>query len=115
MYVTRHGVPTRSSGYTRWESKAVSFASRGVHVLLFSQNFIEIRNVLTGLLVQVIEGQDIRLLHSSNEAILVAMRGERDDEEGISDKVVDLLETAEVVGPRRPSMPVPAMWDEWDM
>ncbi|KAJ7227194.1 hypothetical protein GGX14DRAFT_418522 [Mycena pura] len=114
-YVTRHGIPTRSSGYIRWECKAVAFASRGSHVLLFSPNFIEIRNVLTGLLVQVIEGQDIRLLHSTNDVILVAMRGGHDDEEGMSDKIVDLQETTEVVGPRTATMPVPAMWDEWDM
>ncbi|KAJ7126987.1 hypothetical protein C8R44DRAFT_780128 [Mycena epipterygia] len=114
-YVTRHGVPSRSSGYIRWETKAVAFATRGAHVLLFSSNFIEIRNVLTGLLVQVIEGQDIRLLHSSDDAILVAMRGEKDDEAGVSEKIVDLRETAEIVGPRTASVQPPAMWDEWDM
>jgi hypothetical protein len=99
----------------RWESKAVSFASRGAHVLLFSPNFVEIRNVLTGLLVQVIEGQDIRLLHSSDDAILVAMRGGLDDEAGASEKIVDLKETSEIVGPRTASVQPPAMWDEWDM
>ncbi|KAJ7170691.1 hypothetical protein C8R43DRAFT_1149693 [Mycena crocata] len=114
-YVTRHGSPSRSSGYMRWESKALSFASRGSHILLFSPNFIEIRNVLTGLLVQVVEGQDIRLLHSTDDAILVAMHGERDDEAGISEKIVDLRETTEIKAPETPSMPVPAMWDEWDM
>jgi len=114
-YVTRHGVPSRSSGYMRWETKAVAFAARGAHVLLFSSNFIEIRNVLTGLLVQVIEGQDMRLLHSSDDSILVAMRGEKDDEAGISEKIVDLQETAEIVGPRTASVQPPAMWDEWDM
>ncbi|KAJ6619767.1 hypothetical protein B0H10DRAFT_2024882 [Mycena sp. CBHHK59/15] len=115
-YVTRHGVPTRNGGYIRWESKAVSFASRGVHLLLFSPTFVEIRNALTGLLVQVIEAQDIRLLHSSDDSILVAMRGKKDDDDGISDKIVDLQETAEIVGPRTATtMPVPALWDEWDM
>jgi hypothetical protein len=115
-YVTRHGVPSRSSGYIRWECKAMSFAARGAHVLLFSPNFIEIRNILTGLLVQVIEGQDIRLLHSSDDAILVVMRGEHDDEAGASEKVVELRETAEIVGPRSAMpIPTPSMWDEWDM
>ncbi|KAJ6576436.1 hypothetical protein DFH09DRAFT_1276455 [Mycena vulgaris] len=114
-YVTRHGVPSRSSGYIRWECKAVSFAARGAHVLLFSPNFIEIRNVLTGLLVQVIEAQDIRLLHSSDNSILVAMRGQHDDEAGISEKIVELQETAEIVGPRTAPVQAPAMWDEWDM
>ncbi|KAK7005651.1 hypothetical protein R3P38DRAFT_3038772, partial [Favolaschia claudopus] len=115
-YVTRHGVPSRSSGYIRWECKATSFAARGNHVLLFSQNFVEIRNILTGLLVQVIEGQDIRLLHSEEDGILAVMRGEHDDEAGASEKVVELRETAEIVGPRTATtMPMPAMWEEWDM
>ncbi|KAJ7756435.1 hypothetical protein DFH07DRAFT_820553 [Mycena maculata] len=114
-YVTRHGVPSRSSGYIRWECKALSFASRGANVLLFSAGFIEIRSILTGLLVQVIEGQDIRLLHSSDDTMLVAMRGEHDDESGISEKIVDLQETAEIVAPRTASVQPPEMWDGWDM
>ncbi|KAF8206488.1 hypothetical protein K438DRAFT_1817292 [Mycena galopus ATCC 62051] len=114
-YVSRHGVPSRSSGYIRWECKATSFAARGAHVLLFSSNFIEIRNVLTGLLVQVIEGRDVRLLHVGDDGILVAMRGEHDDEAGVSEKVIQLQETSEIVAPRTATMPVPAMWDEWDM
>ncbi|KAF7312263.1 hypothetical protein MIND_00239300 [Mycena indigotica] len=113
-YVTRHGIPTRSSGFIRWESKATAFTSRGGHVLLFSPGFIEIRNVLTGLLEQVIEGQDIRLLHSSDDAILVAMRGKHDDEGGASEQIVDLRETTEISVPQA-AMPVPSMWDEWDM
>ncbi|KAF7374933.1 hypothetical protein MSAN_00379400 [Mycena sanguinolenta] len=114
-YVTRHGIPCRSSGYIRWECKATSFAARGAHVLLFSSNFIEIRNVLTGLLVQVIEGNDIRLLHSSDDGILAAMRGQHDDEEGVSEKVIELRETAEITGPRTATVQMPAIWDEWDM
>ncbi|KAJ7773279.1 hypothetical protein B0H16DRAFT_1511726 [Mycena metata] len=114
-YVSRHGVPSRSGGYIRWECKATSFASRGAHVLLFSANFIEIRNALTGLLVQAIEAQDIRLLYTADDAILVAMRGEHDDEAGASEKIVDLQETAEIVGPRTAPVQAPAMWDEWDM
>ncbi|KAJ7274437.1 hypothetical protein B0H12DRAFT_1208087 [Mycena haematopus] len=114
-YVSRHGIPSRNSGYIRWECKATSFAARGAHVLLFSSNFIEIRNVLTGLLVQVIEGHDIRLLHAADDGILVAMRGKYDDEAGVSEKVVELQETAEIKGPRTATVQMPAIWDEWDM
>ncbi|KAF7327861.1 hypothetical protein MKEN_00366000 [Mycena kentingensis (nom. inval.)] len=123
-YVTRHGIPTRSSGYVRWESKATAFAARGAHVLLISPNFIEVRNVATGLLENVIEGTDIRLLHApapvegdaggSAAQILVAMRGEQDDERGMSEKVVELRETSEITAPQV-AMPVPSMWAEWDM
>ncbi|KAJ7603752.1 hypothetical protein DFH06DRAFT_1256028 [Mycena polygramma] len=115
-YVSRHGIPSRSGGYIRWECKATSFAARGAHVLLFSPNFIEIRNVLTGLLVQVIEGADIRLLYAADDSILVAMRGEHDDESGVSEKIVELQETAEIAAPQTASVQAPAMqWDEWDM
>ncbi|KAF7316832.1 hypothetical protein HMN09_00416400 [Mycena chlorophos] len=113
-YVTRHGVPTRNSGFVRWESKATSFAPRGTHLLLFSPNFIEVRDVHTGLLQQVIEGQDIRLLHSSDDTILVAMRGHHNDESGASERIVDLRETTEIAAPRV-EMPTPSLWDEWDM
>lgn len=78
--------------------------------------------MLTGLLVQVVEGQDIRLLHSSEDNLLVAMRSERDDEAGMSERIVDLQETAEIVGPRT-APPAEAsaryrsfdQWEEWDM
>ncbi|CAK5268518.1 unnamed protein product [Mycena citricolor] len=116
-YVSRHGVPSRSGGYIRWECKATSFASQGVHVLLVSSGFIEIRNILTGLLVQVVEGHDIRLLHSSDAAILLAVRGDQDDERGLSDKIFDLRMTTAITVPLTPmpSPAAPALWDDWDM
>jgi hypothetical protein len=88
-------------------------------VLLFSQQFIEIRHVATGRLVQVIEGDDLRLLHSgptggTDDTILVAMRAEKKGEDEISDKVVELVETTEIVSAAPPSA-VPSLWDEWDM
>lgn len=121
FYITKHGAPTRSSGYIKWESKATSYAHRGVHVLLFSAQFIEIRNVTTGRLVQVVEAADARLLycpaaHNVDGTILVAMRGDNDRREGATDKIVELVETSEI-GSRAPD-PVsanPALWDEWDM
>ena len=117
-YITKHGVPSRSSGYIKWESQATSYAHRGVHVLLFSPQFIEIRDVTTGRLVQVIEANDLRLLHAgpmedADDTILVAMTGEKDDQDGISDKIVELVETREIIS-AAPSA-VPSLWDEWDM
>lgn len=120
-YITKHGVPSRSSGYIRWETKATQFAHRGSHILLFSAEFIEMRNVNTGRLVQVIEGTDLRLLHSgptgsANDTILVAMRGEKDDKDGVSDKITELIETAELVRTPSTARVVPEnLWDEWDM
>lgn len=121
-FITKHGVPSRSSGYIRWETKAASFAHRGTHVLLFSPEFVEIRNVNNGRLVQVIEGMDLRLLYcgprdSPNDTVIVAMKGEKDDGDGVSDKLAELVETAELA--RTPSSSARVapdnLWDEWDM
>ncbi|TDL16579.1 hypothetical protein BD410DRAFT_822834 [Rickenella mellea] len=132
-YVSRHGVPTRQFSFIRWETKASSFAHRSDNILLFNSEFVEIRNVQTGRLVQVIEGRDIRLLHSGPPAIgplLIAMRAKsvKDDSGSgsagglsngaVSDRIMELVETAEI---RTPSALTPAssmdgmMWDEWDM
>lgn len=118
FYITKHGKPTRASGYIKWESKATSYTSHGRHILLFSFQFIEIRELNTGRLVQAIEGQDIRLLYSpldfgQDGSIVVAMRQDtKGGQEGFSDNVVELSETAEVVSTPRQGM---ALWDEWDM
>lgn len=120
-YITKHGIPTRSSGFIKWESKAISYACRGVHVLLFSPQFIEVRNATNGRLVQTIEASDIRLLYcpfvtvASEDAMLVAIRGEVDDKEGIYDKVVQLVETSEITAPVATPSTAPALWEEWDM
>ncbi|KAG1781631.1 hypothetical protein EV702DRAFT_1177351 [Suillus placidus] len=123
-YITKHGVPSRKNGFIRWETKATSFAHRGSHVLLFSYEFIEIRSLSTGRLDQVIEGNDIRLLvhtnlksHSADDTLLVAMRGTKDDKDGVSDKIIELVQTAEFSSTQTPigSTPVEGMWDEWDM
>jgi len=119
-YITKHGSPTRHSGFIKWEAQAHSYASRDAHLLLFSPQFIEIRHIMTGRLVQVIEGQDIRLLYSgptpaSTDNILVVMKGDRDDENGVSEKIVELVETSEIRDVNTPTTANPAMWDEWDM
>ncbi|KAI8980170.1 hypothetical protein BD414DRAFT_493849 [Trametes punicea] len=117
-YIDKHGVPTRSSGYLRWETKATSYAHRGDYILLISPEFIEIRTVHTGKLVQVIEGVDIRridgglLSPDKDSTTLVAMKGK--EEHGlVADKVVELVETAELRTPRVSE--VPGAWDEFDV
>ncbi|KAF5382217.1 hypothetical protein D9615_004363 [Tricholomella constricta] len=112
-YITRKGIPCRSAGFIRWETSATSFVLRGSHVFLFSPQFIEIRDITTGVIVQVIEGADIRLLHASPD-ILVAMRGSKDDKDGTSEKIVQLTETSALPA-ATPIAAVPSVWDEWDM
>lgn len=112
-YIDRHGKPCRSSGYIRWETKAVSYAHRGECVLLFSPEFVEVRAAATGRLLQVVEGQDIRFMHTSEHSVLVAMSGAEDK----SERLVELVETADLSATQQQqNNAVPAnVWDEWDM
>ncbi|KAG6889289.1 hypothetical protein C0992_005705 [Termitomyces sp. T32_za158] len=114
-FVTRKGKPS-SGKFIKWERKAASFASRNDHVFLFSPQFIEIRNVTSGVILQVIEGANIRLLHMGrlNEKPLVAMKGNKEDQDGTSEKIVELEETTEL-SIATPVSASPNAWDEWDM
>lgn len=129
-YITKHGEPARRSGYIRWESKISHYALRDGHLLLFSSDFIEIRHLVSGRLVQVMEGKEIRLLNAGaptrekesskvkekEEPLLVAMKGEKDDRLGTSEKVVEVVMTREIM-----RTPTPAggnaevYWDDWDV
>ncbi|KAI1797140.1 hypothetical protein LXA43DRAFT_982888 [Ganoderma leucocontextum] len=97
-YTDQRGVPTRSSGYLRWEIKATSYSHRGDYIILFSSEFIEVRTVRTGKLMQVIEGTDIRqidvgLLGDERDATtLIAWRG-REERASVVDILVELVET----------------------
>jgi len=92
----------------------------GAHVLLFSPEFIEIRHVSTGRLVQVIDGEYIRLLYTGlktgDRTVLVGMKGDKDDKDGQSYKIVDLVETQEIQTPTTSMNPnSEGIWDMWDM
>ncbi|KAF8968138.1 hypothetical protein BDZ97DRAFT_1916355 [Flammula alnicola] len=122
FYIDKRGVPVRRCTYIKWEVKAVSYAHRNAHILLVSPEFIEIRNITTGRIVQVIEGQDIRLLYSGpyvskEDPVLIAMRGGKDDKDGVSDKIMELIETEEIstMAPIATTTSVWDEWDEWDM
>lgn len=111
----------------RWEAKAYGFAQRSEHVLLFSSDFVEIRHTPTGRLVQVISGQDIRLLSTGaleNTPVLMARTGRKEDELGQSDELLELIQTSEISSPvsengppllGRDSPSHRRLWDEWDM
>lgn len=122
-YVTKHGQPCRSSGFIRWEARAQSFAHRGRHILLFSPGFVEVREVGTGRLVQILDDADIRLLHTGlgtgagdgRDELLAAMRGGKDDREGTSERVVEFVQTAVLELTPLSARPSQDVWDEWDM
>ncbi|TFY60446.1 hypothetical protein EVJ58_g5139 [Rhodofomes roseus] len=117
-YIDKHGVPSRSAGYLRWEAKASAFAHRGDHILLFSPEFIEVRTVQTGKLVQVVDFPDVRLAYQgllpTDRTVLVACRG-RSERGVVIDKIVELVETSEITTPRASAVSIPGLWDEWDM
>ncbi|KAF8910664.1 hypothetical protein CPB84DRAFT_1842646 [Gymnopilus junonius] len=120
FYIDKHGLPTRRYGYIKWEGKAVSYAYRNGHIILVSPQFIEIRSIATGRVVQVIEGHDIRLLYSGpytskEDPVLVAMRGGKDDKNGASEKIAELIQTEEISLMTPATAVAPSLWDEWDM
>ncbi|KAF7371040.1 hypothetical protein MSAN_00738200 [Mycena sanguinolenta] len=64
LYVNKHGdpSPTRPLGVVEWEGNAERVAFHAPYVLLFDTRFIEVRDVETGRLAQIIPGNDMRCL-----------------------------------------------------
>ncbi|KAI6006684.1 CNH domain-containing protein [Pisolithus orientalis] len=62
IYVNKHGSPSRSSGTIEWEGTAERVAMHWPYILLFDSRFIEVRQVSTGLLAQIIPGNEIRCI-----------------------------------------------------
>ncbi|KAK6978137.1 CNH domain-containing protein [Favolaschia claudopus] len=62
VYVDKHGEPRRNGVTIEWEGNAEKVALHQPYILLFGSRFIEIRNIETGRLVQIIPGNDIRCL-----------------------------------------------------
>lgn len=134
-FIDRHGVPVRNGFVICWECKALRFAERRHHILLFSPEFVEVREKSSGKLVQVIEGQDIRLLNagmanagasddanilSDAEPILMCRLGKRNDVHGQSVELLELLKTNEIaMSPinnfEGPNGSKANAWSEWDM
>ncbi|KAH8833415.1 CNH domain-containing protein [Flagelloscypha sp. PMI_526] len=60
LYVNAHGDPSRSTdGVIEWEGRAERAAQHNHFILLFNSQFIEIRSLKTGRLVQIIPGTEI--------------------------------------------------------
>jgi RHO1 GDP-GTP exchange protein 1/2 len=85
--------------------------------LLFSPKFIEVRSIGSGKLVQVIEGEDVRLVHSGlteDDMLVAAMKGDIEDENGLSEKVLELVPTA-AIDTQELAGRVEQYWDEWEV
>jgi RHO1 GDP-GTP exchange protein 1/2 len=92
-YITKHGFPGRDAGFIRWETTADSYLQFGAHFLLFSSQFIEIREIQSSKLVQVIPGDGLQQLHQSTSAILIANKNKRSN---VGEDVIELSETTEI-------------------
>ena len=116
-YINKYGIPARLGRYIQWECKATAYAHRGPHLLLFSHGFIEVRDVASGRLVQVIEGDHVRLLHSGlteMDMLVAGMTGDVEDASGLSEKLVELVQTT-AIEVAAPIVRAEQLWDEWDM
>jgi hypothetical protein len=73
LYVDRHGDPSRSVAVVEWEGTAERAAHHPPYVLLFDSRFIEVRDVETGRLVQIIPGNDVRCIWDGRGARIPPM------------------------------------------
>ncbi|KAG6909363.1 hypothetical protein DXG01_000802 [Tephrocybe rancida] len=62
LYVNKHGEPSRQGGTVEWEGTAERVALHTPYVMIFDTRFIEIRDLVTGRLVQIIPGNDVRCI-----------------------------------------------------
>ncbi|TRM58720.1 CNH domain-containing protein [Schizophyllum amplum] len=62
LHVNKHGQPSRTATSIEWEGTAERVAFHPPYILLFDTRFIEIRHVQTGLLAQVIPGNDVHCI-----------------------------------------------------
>ncbi|KAG1808641.1 CNH domain-containing protein [Suillus subaureus] len=62
FYVNKNGWRSRQDFMVHWEGSPTGFALRFPYVLAFEPTFVEIRHVETGLMSQVIQGNNLRLL-----------------------------------------------------
>lgn len=58
MYVDRHGVPLLDRDIVEWECQAERASFRFPYVLLFCPAFVEVRNLITGQLTQIVRVGD---------------------------------------------------------
>jgi RHO1 GDP-GTP exchange protein 1/2 len=90
------GKPARTYYHIEWERRASAYArpSGGPHLLLLSSIYIEVRNIETCKLVQIVEVNDVRLLRSSLTEpgmLIAAMIGGTEDDGGRTEKLAEVV------------------------
>ena len=66
----------------------------------------------------MIEGGDVRLLHyglTEEDMLVAAMTGDVDDESGLSEKILELVQTTAIDDTQESAVRVQEHWEEWDM
>ncbi|KAE9398547.1 CNH-domain-containing protein [Gymnopus androsaceus JB14] len=66
FYVNKTGRRSRKEFMVHWEGVPTGFALHEPYVLAFEPTFVEIRHIETGLMTQVIQGSNLRLLFADN-------------------------------------------------
>ncbi|KAK7031608.1 CNH domain-containing protein [Favolaschia claudopus] len=109
LYVNKHGdpSPSRPLGTIEWEGTAERVAFHAPYILLFDTRFIEVRDVETGRLAQIIPGNDMHCLWDG--------RGQayNSNEQNLADHRNGVLQEARVHGvmnadpPSQPGRPAP--------
>ncbi|KAJ7587999.1 CNH-domain-containing protein [Mycena floridula] len=66
FYVNKTGRRSRKEFMVHWEGNPTGFALHEPFVLAFEPSFVEIRHIETGLMSQVIQGPNLRLLFADN-------------------------------------------------
>ncbi len=65
-YVDRLGEPTRLDQTIEWEGFPKQVAFSGNYVLAFDSRFVEVRDALTGRLVQIMRGSDMHYVSGNS-------------------------------------------------
>jgi len=60
VYVNRHGEPRPTNPVVEWEGTAEHITLHHPYIVIFSQRFIEIRDKVTGQVLQIIRGHQVR-------------------------------------------------------
>jgi hypothetical protein len=69
FFVNRNGWRARPEWQIAWEGQPTAFALSYPYILAFEPSFIEIRNVESSGLVNIITGKNIRMLHESTREV----------------------------------------------
>jgi len=72
FYVNKNGRRSRKEFMVHWEGNPTGFALHEPYVLAFEPHFVEIRHIETGLLSQVIQGSNLRLLFADTPPSVVS-------------------------------------------